>query len=119
MLNSTQAAGDRPYPQRTEKLPSRVDEVDAAWLTRQLQNRYPGLVVENMQVVKLINTHTTKMRLALLDHLRSAGLDRQYGPVGAERTADERALLHRGGRSRDPQGAGKLTRIIKAKGRRL
>ena len=52
-------------PARTEKLPERVEQVDAAWLTRLLQNRYPGLVVENMEVLKLINTHTTKMRLAL------------------------------------------------------
>jgi hypothetical protein len=79
MLNPTQAAGDRPYPQRTEKLPARVDEVDAAWLTRLLQNRYPGLVVENMRVVKIINTHTTKMRLALDFNRvgRDAGIPRQ------------------------------------------
>jgi len=65
MPTNTVAAGDRPYPQRTENLPERVEQVDAAWLTRLLQNRYPGLVVENMEVLKLINTHTTKMRLAL------------------------------------------------------
>jgi hypothetical protein len=66
-------AGDRPYPQRTEKLPERVEQVDAAWLTRLLQNRYPGLVIEAMEVLKLINTHTTKMRLAL-----------DFNPVGRE-----------------------------------
>jgi hypothetical protein len=79
MLNQVRGPGDRPYPQRVEKLPERVDQVDAAWLTRLLQNRYPGLVIENMEVLKLINTHTTKMRLALDFNQagRVAGIPRQ------------------------------------------
>jgi hypothetical protein len=70
---------DRPYPRRSEKLPERVEQVTADWLTRLLQNRYPGLVIENMEVVKLINTHTTKMRLALDFNQvgRDAGIPRQ------------------------------------------
>jgi ecdysteroid kinase len=71
MFNQPDAATDRPYPGRTEKLPEVVEQVDAAWLTRLLQNKYPGVVVESMEVVKLINTHTTKMRLAL--ELNEAG----------------------------------------------
>jgi hypothetical protein len=63
MFNQPDAATDRPNRGRTEKLPEVVEQVNAEWLTRLLQNRYPGLVVENMEVVKLINT--TKLRLAL------------------------------------------------------
>ena len=73
MFNQPSAAADRPYPGRTEKLPEALEQVNAAWLTRLLQNRYPGLVVENMEVVKVINTHTTKLRLAL--DLNQAGRD--------------------------------------------
>jgi hypothetical protein len=65
MFNQPSAATDRPYPLRTEKLPEVPEQVTAEWLTRLLQNRYPAVVVENMEVVKLINTHTTKFRLAL------------------------------------------------------
>jgi Ecdysteroid kinase-like family len=73
MFNQPDAATDRPYPDRTERLPEAVEQVDAAWLTRLLQNKYPGVVVESMEVVKLINTHTTKLRLAL--ELNQAGRD--------------------------------------------
>ena len=70
---------DRPYPQRAEKLPERVEQVNAAWLTGLLQNRYPGLLIESMEVLRLINTHTTKMRLALEVNQvgRDAGIPRQ------------------------------------------
>ena len=50
-----------------------------------------------------------------LDHLRAAGLDCQHGPLGAERSSDERALLHGGRRSGDPEGAGKLAPYFRTK----
>ena len=56
---------DRPYPQRTGSLPRDLEQVTASWLTSVLQNRYPGLIVEQLDVVELINSHTTKYRLAL------------------------------------------------------
>jgi hypothetical protein len=65
MFNQPNAATDRPYPGRTEKLPKLASEVNAQWLTRLLQNRYPGLVVENMVLDKLIDSHTTKLLLTL------------------------------------------------------
>src|ERR1700733_4077189 len=67
MLNQDKvaAAADRPYPRRTRSLPDHIDSVTTEWLTELLQNRYPGLVIESMQVVQLLNSHTTKLRLAL------------------------------------------------------
>ncbi|BFM08264.1 oxidoreductase family protein [Halioxenophilus aromaticivorans] len=71
MVSVTTASSDgagknaRPYPQRSGSLPRHLDAVDAAWLTSLLQNRYPGLVVEQFKVVELINSHTTKYRVAL------------------------------------------------------
>jgi hypothetical protein len=67
---------DRPYPQRTAKLPRELDRVDAAWLTGVMVNRYPGLVINSMQTIELRNGHTTKMRvqLDLNDVGRAAGI---------------------------------------------
>jgi hypothetical protein len=78
MASQIDVFSDRPYTGRAEKLPEGVDQVDAAWLTKLLQNRYPGLVVENMETIALINTHTTKLRLALdlNDVGRRAGIPR-------------------------------------------
>ncbi|MDB6061171.1 MAG: aminoglycoside phosphotransferase [Verrucomicrobiaceae bacterium] len=78
MTNQTQA-GDRPYPNRTEKLPWRRDEITPEWMTRLLQNRYPGVVVNNIELLQLFDSHTTKMRIALdlNDAGRAAGIPRQ------------------------------------------
>ncbi|MDB6060577.1 MAG: hypothetical protein JWM78_680 [Verrucomicrobiaceae bacterium] len=63
----TSAAGGRitDYIPRTEKLPTRVDQITRDWLNRTLQQRYPDLVVEQMRVVEVISSHTTKLRLEL------------------------------------------------------
>jgi hypothetical protein len=52
-----------PYPQRTEALPWAWQEVTALWLTRTLQNRYPGIVANSLEVIQLIDSHTTKLRV--------------------------------------------------------
>lgn len=69
----------RPYPARTEALPRQLDAITAPWLTRTLQNRYPGLVVEAMEPLDTRAGHTTKMRLALQlnDAGRAAGMPDQ------------------------------------------
>ena len=56
---------DRPYPSRTGRLPRHLPEVTPQWLTGLLQNRYPGAIVINFEVVEVLSTHTTKLRLAL------------------------------------------------------
>jgi hypothetical protein len=70
---------DRPYPARTGRLPRRLDEVTPQWLTGLLQSRYPGLVVNDFEVVAVLNTHTTKLRLALdlNDVGQASGIPRQ------------------------------------------
>jgi hypothetical protein len=60
-----QAPSDRPYPARQGRLPRELEEVTAQWLTSMLANRYPGLVVEEMETVEVKNSHTTKLRVAL------------------------------------------------------
>ena len=69
---------DRPYPARQGRLPRDLDEVNAGWLTSVLKNRYPGIVVENMEVVEIKNSHTTKLRVALdfNDVGKAAGIPR-------------------------------------------
>lgn len=58
-------ATSRPYPARSGSLPRHLEQINAAWLTGLLQQRYPGLVVESMTTVQLINSHTTKLRVEL------------------------------------------------------
>ena len=60
-------------------MPWKKEEVTAEWMTRLLQNRYPGIVVENIELLQLFDSHTTKMRLALdfNEAGRAAGLPRQ------------------------------------------
>lgn len=69
----------RPYPARTEKLPWKKEDVTAEWLTRLLQNRYPGVVVEKIELLQLFDSHTTKLRLGLdfNEAGRAAGLPAQ------------------------------------------
>ena len=56
---------DRPYPSRNEPLPRRLEDVTAAWMTRLLAPRYPGIEVRRLDVVECKNSHTTKLRVRL------------------------------------------------------
>jgi hypothetical protein len=64
---------DRGYVSRGERLPLALEELNAQWLGRLLQLEYPGVVVNEMTLVRLIQGHTTKARLEL--HLNQAGVD--------------------------------------------
>ena len=61
----TETLSNRPYPARQGRLPRHLDEVTPQWLTGLLQHRYPGILVRDMTVVEVKNSHTTKLRLAL------------------------------------------------------
>ena len=56
---------DRPYSARKGRLPRHLDEVTPQWLTSVLQNRYPGIVVNDFEQIQVRNGHTTKLRVAL------------------------------------------------------
>jgi hypothetical protein len=56
---------DRPYLARTERLPRRLEDVTAEWLSGLLANRYPGIVVHGFETVECKNSHTTKLRVRL------------------------------------------------------
>ncbi len=71
VVSATGAAPRRGYWSRTEPLPRAFEKVDAAWLTRTLQNRYPDLVVEAMAVEQFVGSHTTKVRIKV--ELNAAG----------------------------------------------
>jgi len=64
-----------PYA-RPAPLPGHWEEVTADWLGALLRRRYPGTVVESLDVVELRSTHTTKIRVAAAynDAGRAAGL---------------------------------------------
>jgi len=64
-------ADEQPYPGRTEKLPRNLDAVTAPWLTSVMSQKYPALVVNDMEIVETRNGHTTKMRVKL--DLNAAG----------------------------------------------
>lgn len=53
----------RPYPARTGRLPQSMDGIDAAWLSRMMSYKYPGVVARSMETVELLNSHTTKWRI--------------------------------------------------------
>jgi Protein of unknown function (DUF1679) len=53
----------RPYPARTDHIPSSMDSIDAAWLSRMMSYKYPGVVAKSMETVELLNSHTTKWRI--------------------------------------------------------
>ena len=53
----------RPYPARTDHIPTSMDGIDAAWLSRMMGYKYPGVVASNMETVELLNSHTTKWRI--------------------------------------------------------
>jgi hypothetical protein len=63
---------DRPYPQRTDRLARNLSDVTPQWMTTLLQNRYPGIVVNDFERIELLSTHTTKLRLRL--DLNAVGL---------------------------------------------
>lgn len=69
---------DRPYPKRDGRLPRKLADITPEWLTALLAHRYPSVVVESFEVVEVINSHTTKLRLALdLNEAgRAAGIPR-------------------------------------------
>ena len=62
---------DRPYPSRPGSLPRELNQVTAQWLTELLGRKYQGLVVEKLEEVQLINSHTTKLRVKL--HYNTVG----------------------------------------------
>ena len=53
----------RPYPARTDHLPTSLDQVTAQWLGTIMSNKYPGVVAQSMESVELLNSHTTKWRV--------------------------------------------------------
>ena len=53
----------RPYPARTDRLPRTMDGIDAAWLSRIMSYKYPGVLARTMETVELLNSHTTKWRI--------------------------------------------------------
>jgi hypothetical protein len=46
-------------------LPITVDEITPEWLTRALRTRAPGATVQAFEIVDVVNTTTTKVRLRL------------------------------------------------------
>ena len=55
----------RPYPARTDHIPTTMEGIDAAWLSRMMGYKYPGVVAKSMETVELLNSHTTKwMKMA-------------------------------------------------------
>lgn len=65
ILETDETKTTRPYKQRKGRLPRDLDQVTPQWLTGILANRYPGIVVNDMRVIELKNSHTTKLRVAL------------------------------------------------------
>lgn len=53
----------RPYPARTDHLPTSMENVNAEWLSRMMGYKYPGVVARSMETVELLNSHTTKWRI--------------------------------------------------------
>lgn len=47
----------------TEPLPRHLDGVTAEWLGTLLAHRYPGIRLETMPQLQLVNSHTTKLRV--------------------------------------------------------
>src|SRR3546814_9675459 len=58
---------------RSENLPWSKDEVTAERLTRLLQNKYPGIVVEHLNLDRFIDSHTSKMLVTVA--LNAVGKD--------------------------------------------
>lgn len=62
-----------PHPERKDKLPKHKDEITTQWLTQTFQYCYPNVVVEAMEELEFIDSHTSKLRLKLT--LNQAGID--------------------------------------------
>jgi len=58
---------------RTERLPLDFQQINASWLTRTLQTRYPDVIVNSLEVIEFVPGHTTKVRLKL--DLNQAGVE--------------------------------------------
>lgn len=56
---------DRPYPARADRLPRHLDEVTPGWLSQELALKFPGVVLNDFEIVETKNSHTTKLRLRL------------------------------------------------------
>ena len=65
----------RGYPVRAERLPTDLAAVDVAWLQGVLRNRYPHIVLTGLDIVEVIQGHTTKLRVAI-SGADTAGLPR-------------------------------------------
>jgi Ecdysteroid kinase-like family len=46
-------------------LPSTIEDISAAWVTKALSLKYPGVVVAGCRIIKVIHGTTTKIRLGL------------------------------------------------------
>ncbi|WP_231466651.1 ecdysteroid 22-kinase family protein [Novosphingobium sp. CECT 9465] len=55
----------RGHPSREQRLPTDLAAVDAAWLQGVLRHCYPGIAITAMEVVEIIQGHTTKVRVAV------------------------------------------------------
>jgi hypothetical protein len=73
IANQDRQLNGRPYLTRREPLPWNVKEITPDWLTRTLQNRYPGVVVDNMRINQFIDSHTSKLRISV--NLNQIGID--------------------------------------------
>ncbi|OYX64487.1 MAG: hypothetical protein B7Y89_02445 [Novosphingobium sp. 32-60-15] len=62
---STSKGTERGFPARAQRLPTDLAAVDAGWLQGVLRNRYPGITITAMEVVEIIQGHTTKVRVAV------------------------------------------------------
>jgi hypothetical protein len=64
-MDTIQSTHARGYPSRQARLPIDLAAVDAGWLQGILRNRYPAIAIATMEVVEIIQGHTTKVRVAV------------------------------------------------------
>jgi hypothetical protein len=57
---------------RDEPLPRHLEDVTREWLERTLRQRHPELAIRALNIVQIVNGHTTKMRVEL--DLNAAGI---------------------------------------------
>lgn len=55
----------RGYLRRQERLPLQRAQITAAWLTRTLRNRYPGISIDSMRELETVGGPSNKMRVAI------------------------------------------------------
>lgn len=68
---ATTGLSPRAIMTRQERLPRDYGAIDAAWMTRFLAPRYPGIEVESLETLQFIEGHTSKARVRLT--LNAAG----------------------------------------------